>query len=158
MVLNLFIPGLYINIIDNNSHMKTLSIILVVLLPLCALAQDMKEYRITSVQHWKLWQDTVWVLVDTEENTDYVCTASFDSTSLYAKVLLRDKEYHIRCWIEEKIINIDEFETEYTGKGELESNQRIVDIGFKAKYWDLTWLRVEEADQRVILELQTRSP
>lgn len=158
MVLNLFIPGLYINIIDNNSHMKTLSIILAVLLPLCALAQDMKEYRITSVQHWKLWQDTVWVLVDTEDNTDYVCTASFDSTSLYAKIFLRDKEYHVRCWIEKKIINIDDFETAYSGKGELESNQRIVDVEFKAKYWDLTWLSVEEEDQRVILELLNRSP
>jgi len=158
MVLNLFIPGLYINIIDNNSHMKTRLIILAVLLPLCGLAQEMKEYRITSVQHWKLWQDTVWVLVDTEENTDYVCTASFDSTSLYAKVFLRDKEYHVRCWIEKEIINIDDFETAYSGKGELESNQRIVHVEFKAKYWDLTWLSVEEEDQRVILELLNRSP
>jgi len=138
--------------------MKKLPIILAVLLPLCGLAQEMKEYKITSVQHWKLWQDTVWVMIDTEENTDYVCTASFDSTSLYAKIFLQDKEYHVRCWIEKKIINIDEFETAYSGKGELESNQRIVDIEFKAKYWDLTWISVGETDQRVILELVTRSP
>jgi len=138
--------------------MKKLLILLAVLLPLCGSAQEMKEYGITSVQHWKLWQDTVWVLVETENNTDYLCTASFDSLSLYAKVFLRDKEYHVRCWIEKKIINIDEFETAYSGKGELESNQRTVDIEFKAKYWDLTWLSLQEDEQRVILELVTRGP
>lgn len=138
--------------------MKTLTVILAVFLPFCGLAQEMKEYRATSVQHWKLWQDTIWVLTDTEENTDYVCMASFDSTSLYAKIFLGDKEYHVRCWIENKTINIDEFETTYAGKGELESNQRVVDIEFKAKYWNLTWLSVQEKDQRVVLELVTRGP
>lgn len=37
-------------------------------------------------------------------------------------------------------------------------NQRIVDIEFKAKYWHLTWLSLQEEEQRVILELVTRSP
>lgn len=138
--------------------MKTLLITLAVILPLNLLAQDTKEYRVTSVQQWKLWQDTIWVLTETEENTDYVCTASFDSTSLYAKVFLSEQEYHIRCWIDNKTINVDDFETTYAGKGELESNQRVVDIEFRAKYWDLTWLRVEEKDKRVILELVNRAP
>jgi len=138
--------------------MKTLFIIMALVLPLGMVAQETKEYRATSVQHWKLWQDTIWVLTDTEENTDYVCMASFDSTSLYAKVFLKDKEYRVRCWIEKKTINVDEFETTYTGQGEVESNQRVVDIIFKAKYWDLTWLSVQEKDQRIVLELVTGDP
>ncbi|KPL15109.1 MAG: hypothetical protein AMS23_01230 [Bacteroides sp. SM1_62] len=138
--------------------MKTLLITLAFILPVCLPAQETKEYRITSVQHWKLWQDTIWVLTDTEENTDYVCMASFDTASLYAKVFLSDQEYHVRCWIEKKIINVDEFETTYAGKGELESNQRVVDVEFKAKYWDLTQLSVEEKDERIVLELVTRGP
>jgi hypothetical protein len=138
--------------------MKTLLITLALILPLGILAQETKEYTVTSVQHWKLWQDTVWVLTDTEENTDYVYMASYESTSLFAKVFLSDQEYHVRCWIEKKTLNVDEFETTYAGKGELESNQRIVYVEFKTKYWDLTQLSEQEKDEGFVLGLAKPDP